>query len=257
MTPLLLFSIFTVSILFSMLGLGGGVLYVPLLLQANLPFHSAVATSLAIMLVMSLTAAVIYHSNKLIDWRIFFLLEPVTMLGAYIGSYNSNLFQAKTLQIVFAVIMLLSAALMFFPKTKPPSDKNKKSGFLHREKHGTVYYINLWFGIPISFAAGFVSSIIGIGGGFAKVPLMTLIFGVPIKVAVATSSAMIVLTALTGVTGHALSGHIDWKLCLILSVVVFFGALIGSKLSVKVDRKFLDRFFAGVQVLVALWMLIK
>ncbi|HRU38843.1 MAG TPA: sulfite exporter TauE/SafE family protein, partial [Candidatus Goldiibacteriota bacterium] len=97
MTSLLVIAVLAVSIIFSMLGLGGGVLYVPILMSAGITFHQAVATSLLIMLVMSLTASVVYHMEKLVDWKLLLLLEPFSVTGAIIGSYNSNIFPEKAL----------------------------------------------------------------------------------------------------------------------------------------------------------------
>jgi len=257
MNPVLLLALFAVAVLFSMLGLGGGVLYVPILLQAGLSFHRAVPTSLAIMLVMSLTAAIVYHTNELVDWRIILLLEPASILGAYIGSYNSNLFSEKFLSYFFAAVMIVSAVFMFMPQKPLKIKPGKKSGCFIFEKNGEFYSINLWLGMPISFLAGFISSILGIGGGFAKVPMMTQVFGVPIKIAVATSSAMIVITCFTGFLGHSFIGHVDFRLVGALSVIVLAGALVGSKISIHADKKILNRLFALLQVTIAAWMFFK
>jgi uncharacterized membrane protein YfcA len=258
MNSLLIIAVLAVAIIFSMLGLGGGVLYVPILMQAGISFNSAVATSLLIMLVMSLTAAVVYHANRLIDWKLMLLLEPFSIIGAVLGSYNSNLFPEQVLYIVFAVAMLGSAALTFSSsKTSKKPKKTSFPGIFRHGKKGSHYNVNLWIGIPVSFAAGFVSSIIGIGGGFAKVPLMTLAFGMPTNTAVATSSAMIVLTCLAGFAGHGAIGHVNFKFAGILAVVVFIGAIIGSKISVKTDKRVLNLAFACLQVIIAGWMVFK
>jgi uncharacterized protein len=249
--------IFLAAILFSMLGLGGGTLYVPLLIAIGLSFHAAAATSLSLIIVMSLTAAVTYQKNRLIDWHLFLVLEPASILGAWIGSNNSQLFPEKTLLIIFAVIMVIASLLLLKP-AQPRKIKEKEfPGFYHRDKDGYHYTINLWAGIPLALFAGFISSILGIGGGFAKVPMMALLFGVPIKIAVATSSAMIVLTAGTGLFGHSALGHLNYKMAAILSAAVLVGAFIGSRISVKADQKFLSRLFAVIQIVTAGWMVYK
>jgi len=119
------------------------------------------------------------------------------------------------------------------------------------------YHINLWAGIPLSFIAGYVSVLLGIGGGFAKVPMMALIFGVPSKIAVGTSAAMLITTALTGFSGYALSGYVDYRLTIILAVAVFFGGYAGSRLSVKADNRFISMFFSAILIAVSGWMLYK
>jgi uncharacterized membrane protein YfcA len=259
MNTLLIIAVFAVAVLFSMLGLGGGVLYVPILLAAGLDMHSAVPTSLAIMLVMSLTAAVVYHTNSLIDWKVLLLLEPASVAGAMSGGYFSAFLNTRMLYIIFACAMVLSAVMTLLPQKKLHIDapKTKFPGFFHLHKKEENYTINLWLGIPASFLAGVVSSIIGIGGGFLKVPLMTAVFNVPVRIAVATSSSMIVITALTGFATHTALGHVDLKLAAILSVVVFFGALAGSKISIKTDKKHLNYIMITLQLIVAGWMVFK
>ncbi len=257
MNILLILLFFCIAFIFSMLGLGGGILYVPVLLSVGVDFHQAVPTSLAIMAIMSLTAAFIYFKEKLIDWHIFFLMEPFTILGAFLGSYNSKIFSVRFLEILFAIIMFISAFLHFFPQKINAEKPEKSLGIIHKRHKDGYYSINLWLGIPVSFFAGIISSIIGIGGGFAKVPLMTLIFKTPIKIASATSSAMIVLTSLTGLLGHSLIGNVNWKLVMPLSVAVFSGAIIGSKTAVKADRYFLNILLSVLQIVIGIWLIFK
>ncbi len=250
-------AVFLAAIIFSMLGLGGGTLYVPILIAIGLSFHGAAATSLSLIIVMSLTAAVIYHRNKLIDWHLFFVLEPASIIGAWLGSSNSHLFSEKTLLIIFAAIMVVASFFLLKPALPRKVKEREFPGFYHRDMAGCHYTVNLWAGIPLALFAGFISSILGIGGGFAKVPMMALLFGVPIKIAVATSSAMIVLTAATGLAGHSTLGNLNYKVVLILSLAVLAGALIGSKISIKANDKFLKRTFAVIQILTAGWMVYK
>jgi uncharacterized protein len=259
MTSLLFIAVFAVAVVFSMLGLGGGILYIPLLLQAGLDMHTAVPTGLAIMLVMSLTAAVIYHTNSLVDWKLLLIMEPASIIGALIGSYFSSMFPNKVLYVFFAVSMITASAMGSLPQKQilPLAPKSRFPGIFHLKKNNDHYSINLWVAAPVSMLAGFVSSVIGLGGGFLKVPLMTIIFGVPIKIAAATSSAMIVITATSGFLGHAAVGHVDFKLVGMLSIAVFLGALVGTRILVKADKKFLNISLMILQLTIAAWMIYK
>lgn len=260
MSPLLFIAIFAVAVLFSMLGLGGGVLYVPILLSAGLDARSAVAISLGIMLVMSLTAAFIYHTNSLVEWRLLLLLEPFSIIGAVAGSCFSVLMPEKAIYILFAVSMIAAASVaIFVPQKMHPAGHELKNfpGLVHLSRHGEHFSVNMWIAAPASFVAGAISSLVGIGGGFLKVPLMTAVFRVPIKIAVATSSAMIVITAFSGFAGHAAEGHVDFRLAAILGVLVFLGAMIGARVSVKSDRQFLNKLLVALQLAAAGWMIFK
>ena len=254
----LLFILFLfAAIIFSMLGIGGGILFVPMLLQAGFDFHQAASIALAVMVVLSATAAAVYHFEKLVDWKIVLILEPFSFIGAYLAGYYSGLFPVWILKILLASIMLISAFLMLrAPKPQEPI-KRGRPGFIHTKKGGDDYFINLWAGIPLTFIAGCLSALLGLGGGFAKVPMMTLIFRVPVKVAVATSSAMIVITALSGFMGHAAAGHVNYKLSAILAVAAGIGAFIGSKVSITAKKELLSRMFSIMLVILAAWMIYK
>ncbi|MBN2753594.1 MAG: sulfite exporter TauE/SafE family protein [Candidatus Goldbacteria bacterium] len=245
---------FCVAVIFSMLGLGGGIFYVPLLLQIGLTFHEAAAVSVCIMIIMSVTATAVYHLNKLIDWKIVLFMGPCAIIGALIGGLNSVVFSEQLLEILFGIMMLISAVLMFKTPAEINQPKPKKIGFIESRMQGITYFINLWLGVPLFFLAGFIASILGIGGGFAKVPIMTFIFRVPSKVAVATSSALIVLTASAAAAGHFAAGNLDLKLVGILGVAVFAGGYLGSHISAKADKRFINIALAVIMLGVSIWM---
>lgn len=245
---------FCVAVIFSMLGLGGGVFYVPLLLQIGLTFHEAAAVSVCIMIIMSVTATAVYHSNKLIDWKIVIFMGPCAIIGALIGGLNSVIFSETILEILFGIMMLISAVLMLKTPQEINQPKPKKIGFIESKMNGITYFINLWLGVPLFFLAGFVASLLGIGGGFAKVPIMTFIFRVPSKVAVATSSALIVLTASAAAAGHFAAGNLNLKLVAVLGAAVFAGGYLGSHISAKADKKFINTALAVIMFAVSAWM---
>jgi uncharacterized protein len=103
--------------------------------------------------------------------------------------------------------------------------------------------------------AGFVAGMLGVGGGLMKVPAVVLLGGVPMKIAVGSSSLMIGITALTGFLGHFLRGHFDLKLAVSLAVGVLVGSQIGPRLSVTIDRDKLKKFFALLLFVIALWLI--
>ena len=245
---------FCVAVIFSMLGLGGGVFYVPLLLQIGLPFHEAAAVSVCIMIIMSVTATAVYNSNKLIDWKIVIFMGPCAVIGALIGGLNSVIFSETILEILFGIMMLISALLMLKIPKEINQPKPKKIGFIESKMTGITYFINLWLGVPLFFLAGFIASLLGIGGGFAKVPIMTFIFRVPSKVAVATSSALIVLTASAAAAGHFAAGNLNLKLVAVLGAAVFAGGYLGSHISAKADKKFINIALAVIMFAVSAWM---
>jgi uncharacterized membrane protein YfcA len=122
---------------------------------------------------------------------------------------------------------------------------------------GIEYELNLFAAVPISFAAGLLAGMVGIGGGVLKVPMMVLLFGVPMEVAVATSALMVGVTAMGGFAGHLLQGHFDWRMALVLAPVVFVAAQLGAHTMLRMDKARLRRTFGAAMFLVALAIVVR
>jgi uncharacterized membrane protein YfcA len=117
--------------------------------------------------------------------------------------------------------------------------------------------VDLALALPLSFLAGALSGLVGVGGGLIKVPLMVLVLGVPMDIAVGSSALMVGVTASGGFAGHLLHGHWSWKLSLVLAVVVFVGGQIGSRLTVKLEKARLKVAFGWFLLVIALSMVLK
>ena len=102
-----------------------------------------------------------------------------------------------------------------------------------------------WIGIAlIGIAGGFSSSLLGIGGGILFVPLLVLFLSMNLHLAIGTSLAAIVPTAIVGTFRHFSQGQVDWKIAGILSVFAITGAWIGAGISFQLDPLILRRVFA-------------
>jgi uncharacterized protein len=120
-----------------------------------------------------------------------------------------------------------------------------------RIHEGQPYEINLLLALPLMGIVGLLTGMTGIGGGVMKVPLMNLLFRIPMKVAIGSSAVMVGITATGGFIGHASAGHWDWRTSLLAAVAVFVGAQIGSRLSVKVDKERLKPLLGSFLLLAA------
>jgi hypothetical protein len=116
---------------------------------------------------------------------------------------------------------------------------------------GQPYKINLLLALPLMGIVGLLTGMTGIGGGVMKVPLMNLLFRIPMKVAIGSSAVMVGITATGGFIGHASAGHWDWRTSLLAAVAVFVGAQIGSRLSVNVDKERLKPLLGAFLLLAA------
>ncbi|MCK4240284.1 MAG: sulfite exporter TauE/SafE family protein, partial [Candidatus Atribacteria bacterium] len=130
-----------------------------------------------------------------------------------------------------------------------------RRGYWPRKFGEEKYSVNLLLGLPLTALSGLAAGLLGTGGGVTKVPLMVLLCGVPMKIAVGTSCFMVGTTALSGFWGHYFAGHFEPKIALVLALVVFAGAQLGSRISIKVDKILLKRIYAIFLFLISAWMI--
>ena len=248
---------FAVAVVFSMLGQGGGVLYTPVQVWSGIEFHTAAANSLFLIMTMSLSSSIVFRKAKRIDWPLAIVLEIVTTLGGFIGGFYSSHFSGSLLSVLFSGFVAVAGFFMVKSfRTLGPARPETFSVW-QRTVGDQSYAVNMPVALPVSFAAGLVSGMVGVGGGILKVPMMVLLFGVPMEIAVGSSAFMVGMTATGGFAGHMINGHWNWKLSLFLAIAVFVGGQIGSRISVKTDKEKLKRYFGWFLLAIALLMLAK
>lgn len=244
-------AVLLVSILSSMIGIGGGALHVPLLLMLGVPFHQSVVTSQFVILVASLSATLVYGRAKRVDWKLALCVEPLTLIMAFIGGYFSGMVSVGVLKGILAVLLFSSACLMLRPAHSLHNGPLIGPRGWRRRFANQEYQVNLAALIPVTALAGLLAGAEGISGGILKVPAMVLLGGVPMGIATTTSALMVTFTAATGLLGHLMVGRLDLALALPLAVAASVGGHIGAQLASKVSQRWLRRFFAAVLILAA------
>lgn len=240
-----------------MFGQGGGAFYVPMLLALSIPMYVAATTSQVLIMVVSFSSMLVFAKARTVDWKLVLLIEPPTNIGAFLGGYFSLYFPTSFSKLCFAGVLFIGAYYMFRP---PKASVEAPAGPDHWwQYHATTvavpYTLNVLVIIPIMLVAGFVSGMLGVGGGLLKVPAVVVLGGVPMSIAVGSSSLMIGVTALTGFAGHLLRGHFDLWLTVILAAGVLVGSQIGPRISVKTDQRRLKKYFAVMLVVIAAWLI--
>jgi S1-C subfamily serine protease/uncharacterized membrane protein YfcA len=248
------------SIVFTMLGVGGGFLYVPILLSCGIDFHTAATSSLLMLTTAQISALYIFFRSGLVDLKLVIMLELPTMIGAFTGGVFSEQFNVTLLAIMFSCTLFLASYIML-------QDQVQLEGFgksfgmspwiWDREFRGYAYSVDMMVAFPLTFAVGFMGGVLGLGGGWLIIPIVVVLFGVPMKIAVATSSLMVPITGFAGFLGHSVLGHFEPKLALPLCVIAVIGAQIGSRMSLSTESSLLRFIFAFVLGLVGLWMILR
>ena len=240
-----------------LLGIGGGLIIVPVLATALTYFmdssqtvHIAIATSLATIFVTSLSSAYAHHKHDAVRWDAFRMLAFGVLIGAFVGGWVSQYFSSNMLAKVFGVLELLIAINMLFALKPNPS--RELPGFIGNATAGTTI--------------GTLSSIVGIGGGTLTTPYLVW-NNVSMHQAIATSAAVSLPVALAGSLGYILAGmqatdlpaytagYIYWPAFFGIILASIFTAPIGAKLAHKLPVKTLKRAFGVFLILLAVKML--
>ena len=257
----------------SLLGLGGGLLIVPLLTFGfGLGLREAVGVSLVSVIMTSSAAAGVYLERHVANLRLGMTLELFTAMGALIGGSIAFLLDERLLAFLFAILLLYVAATMLLAGRRStdgheaaddesPPDEHRTATPVASAADGEAPEATPIHGLPIgivgSFGAGIVSALLGIGGGIIKVPLMHLAMGVPLRVATATSNLMIGITAAASAVIYALNGGIDPFVAGPTAIGVFVGASAGSRLAHRIQLRYLRWLFIVVLGYTAIQMLVR
>ncbi len=213
----------------TLVGIGGGLILVPffLLVLHWTPQHT-VGTSLAIVFLNALSGSFAYIKQKKVYYDAAIRFSLATLPGAFLGSYLAEHFTGYSFRIAFGAILMLIALLIFF-RTRQQCDQ--------QQFNKDTFSYNRPLGIMISALVGFLSSILGIGGGIIHVPAMVYLLSFPTHVATATSHFVLAISSLVGVISHFLLNNILLKPALAIGVGAIAGAQLGAHLSLKVKSQ--------------------
>jgi len=244
-----------------LLGIGGGMIMVPFLtillsqrgVDDNLAVKMAIATSMATIIFTSISSVRAHHKRGAVRWDLVKGLAPGIVLGSMVASMGVfALLKGSSLAIFFGLFVGFSATQMFLDKKPAPT----------RQVPGTVGLVGA------GSAIGFLSGLVGAGGGFISVPFMTWC-NVLIHNAVATSAALGFPIAVANVLGYVVSGSsveglpadafgYIWVPALgVIALCSVFTAPLGAKAAHMLPVKKLKRLFASVLYLLAAYMFYK
>jgi len=259
MNPIIVVSvvIFVIAVVMAMTGRGGGNFYVPVLIVAGFAIHEAATVAQFILFCTAIAALLVFQKSRTVDWKLALVIDPPTDIMAFVGGYYAHVFSEGALKLIFAFLLVIAGFFMLYPVERRVQDNRKRFGFWQRKFGDNSYVVNLWLAIPITALTGLVAGMVGISGGSFKIPLMVLACGVPMRVAIGTSSAMVAVTALMGFLGHTAGGDFNPYCAVPLMIVAVLGGLIGGKLSLKTKPDNLKRIFAYTTLVAAVFMFVN
>ncbi|AFS83030.1 sulfite exporter TauE/SafE family protein [Candidatus Nitrosopumilus sediminis] len=228
---------FAAGILGSMIGLGGGVIVVPVLTFLGFPPTAAASNSLFAALSNAIASTISYSKQKRIEYPLGLKLGLLSIPGTVLGALISSDVAPDVFKILFGFVLIASAAYIFLRKKIETREKTIS-------KQMTV------FAIGASFFAGIISSFFGIGGGIIFVPLMVVGMGMAMKKAAPTSQMILLFASFSGVVVHSLLGHPDFFQAGLLAIGSFIGGLVGARLSIDIKERYLQ-ILVSVVILIA------
>ena len=249
------------------LGLGGGIFLVPFLtLALGFPLKSAAAISLATVIATSSAVTAQRAGNQLINLRVGMVLEAATTVGSLLGGITAHLVAESVLHRLFGGVAIAVAAVLLGRVNKrnvildPAVDPGRLGGrFYEEESGGIVTYRmkRLPLALFASFIAGNVSSLLGIGGGIIKVPVLNAWCGMPLRAAAATSALMIGVTATGGAIIYYGRGDLQPLLAAPAVLGVQAGSWVGARLAHGASVKWLKMLMAALLVIVGALMFVR
>ena len=262
---------FAIGTLGTLIGAGGGFIIVPLLLLTHkeLPPVVVTAISMAVVAFNAVSGSVAYGRARRIDYRAGITFALFTIPGSILGVFTVTHVPLDVFHEMFGVLLILIGGYLFIKNTRkrhvenlPPDPSPRARQYTLTDRKGTTYTYSYdrAKGIVISIIVGFLSPVLGIGGGIIHVPAMVSMLRFPLHVATATSHFILAIMATVTVITHIFTGsynsHAVQMMVLGLSIGVIPGAQLGAYLSHRLHSRLIIQLLAVSLAIVGLRMLL-
>jgi len=236
----------------SLVGLGGGIIFVPamlLLYQYTDTFSWAdpqtiVGISLITMVFTGLSSTLAYLKLKRIDVKTGTLFLTGSIPGSAVGAWINSFVDADKFSLYFGILMLLILIMLFIDRERlfqnKPLRLTKNTRVFVLDQNVYRYNVPMIPAFILSFIVGILSGLFGIGGGTISVPALILFFGIPVQIAIATSMFMILFISIISTTTHIILGHIVWQYVVFFIIGSYIGGTVGAKTNNLLKGKTLE-----------------
>lgn len=230
-----------VGALQGLVGAGGSILAVPALVYGlGFPLSQAVPMALVIVGVSSV-AGIVPRMRSGVDWPLALLLGASGAATSFAGSAVNRLLDDQVLMLVFAAIMVLAGIRMLRPLAPPPDTGQ------HRGLTAAI----LMKGLLTGCAVGFLTGLLGVGGGFLLIPALLLVLRVPMSVAIGTSLVVIVINCAGGLLAYLGHAELDWGVTALFTLAATIASVLGTRVARSLPDAVLTRGFAVLVLVLA------
>ena len=253
----------------TLIGAGGGFVLVPLLLLLYPKESPEIITSISLAVVFfnAASGSIAYGRMRRIDYKSGIVFSIATIPGAILGALTTAYLPRKLFDLVFGILMIAASVyLLIHPAGELEmstdvlgnSDSKSSRSLVDSEGIGYSFSYNLLLGAGLSLFVGYVSSLLGVGGGFIHVPILVRLLNFPVHIATATSHFILAIMALTGTVVHVVMGTFSHGIrrTIVLAIGVVVGAQVGAMLSRHIHGDWIIRglaialAFVGIRILI-------
>ncbi|MBG6216969.1 putative membrane protein YfcA [Arthrobacter sp. CAN_A6] len=235
-----------VGIVLGVVGGGGSIVAVPALVYGvGMSPAEAIPTSLLVVGVSSL-AALIPRVGAGLNWPVILLVGTAGIPSAWVGTAVGRLVDPEVLMLAFAGIMIIAGIRMLGRTTEAQGSCSSGPGRSFRTCAPKA--------VAVGLLVGFLTGLLGVGGGFLLTPALTLFLGLRMKHAVGSSLAIIVLNSAAGFSAHAAGFTINWPIVLAFAVPAILGSLAAARFARRLDDRHIRISFAVLIFAVAAWV---
>jgi len=256
------------GVLSGLLGVGGGFVLIPLLTAAQVPIREAVGTSLLYVVFVAAMGAWSHVRQGTVDWVLAATVAGGAIPMAPLGSLAASHLPAPLLEVTFGGLAFAACAGLFLrrkprrggrPEGLPRRRARAYIVWRRRRYAGTehVFPVDALRGVLLGGGIGFISGLVGLGGGWLLTPFLALVMGVPVPVAVGTSLVAILAPALAGTLAHYHLGNLDPGQAVPLVLAGVAGAPAGAWAVLRVPERHVKRALVGLLMLGGAYMLLR
>lgn len=239
------------SFISGMLGIGGSIIKYPMLLYIPPLFgivaftaHEVSGISAVQVFFASIAGVWAYRKSGFINKALVIYMGGSILIGSLFGSYGSQFLSENGVNIVYGVLALMAAIMMFIPKKTVEDQPMDQITF------------NKTIAVTLAFIIGIGSGIVGAAGGFLLVPIMLVVLNIPTRMTIATSLAITFISSIGATIGKVATGQVDYMPAVIMIIASVIAAPLGAKVGVKVNTKILKNILAILILATAIkiWM---
>lgn len=230
---------FVGSYVSGMLGIGGSIIKYPMLLYippllgfTAFTAHEVSGISAVQVFFASIAGVWAYRKGGYLNKSLIIYMGGAILVGSFIGSYGSQFLSEEGVNVVYGILALIAAIMMFIPK-KQIDDKPMDEVTFNKPLAAVLALI-----------VGVGSGIVGAAGGFLLVPIMLVVLGIPTRMTIATSLAITFISSIGGTIGKLITGQVDYYPAAIMIVASIIAAPLGAKAGKKMNTKALQGFLA-------------